>query len=93
MTNLEKEIKSTKQKYWNQLVKESKRKKQTNLKERHITVYACLLEKYGLFNSDSPFEFPNEKTKRAFMAEFAKLGHTHPYSRLCKCNKNVLGSC
>lgn len=97
-SNLEQAIREKKQQYWNELVKEaaksknSKRKKTKNvqleLQKKHVEDYRDMLEKHGLFSSDNPFKFPTEEAEKSFMDEFAELGHTHIYSRLCKCRNS-----
>lgn len=79
----EKIIEKLKREYWETLVASAR--KQTELQNKHIEDYRSLLVKYRLF--DSQFEFPDEKTKIAFDAEFAELGHTDYISRRCKCRK------
>lgn len=92
MTNIKKEIEKTKAELWNALVRTALSHEQKQLKNRHIDVYASLIKKHGLLNSDKPFEFPDSRTKQIFMAEFNQLGHDHVYSRLCRCrNTDVVG--
>jgi len=92
MTSLKKEIAKTQQELWDALVRRALSKNEIKLKERHIDDYAAMMRKHELFSSEHPFEFPNKEVERAFMIDFAELGHTHVYSRLCRCrNNDVVG--